>query len=524
MILSRKAKAAYVSRDFDSFLWMKKLTRRDLLAEINALRVRPEFKTDPWLHQLVCFYIGVCVPRFLFLLDMGLGKSKIALDLMTQAQREKRLRRALVCVPRLINLESWRDDILKHSHLEPWLVSVENVEAKRERLLSPGGDLTVIDYQGLQWALCDKKKDKKGIQLVRNEKLVAMARKLYNFTVLDESHKLKNHEGLWFNLVDKLTSQMDSCYAMTGTLFGRDVEDVWSQFYLVDQGETFGENLGLFRSTFFTAKATPWSMGKEYTYDKRQTRQLNKMLQHRSIRYDDDEISEIELPRKMPPIVARLDMAEDQREHYLRAVEGVINAGANRQDLDAPWIRMRQITSGYLKWSDGHGDHLVKFAHNPKLDALERLIDEMGTSKLVVVYSYTDTGSIICERLKKLKIDHEWFYGGTKDKSGSRRRFMEDPACRVFVMNAEAGGTGNDGLQRVSRYMVFFESPGVTTRAQTEKRIHRAGQKERTYFYDLVMRGTVDQGILRSLAEDRDLYDSVIRTSGADRKKMLLGG
>lgn len=520
MLLSRRALADYADRDFNSYLWMKELSRQALLAELQAFKVPPTFKTEPWLHQLVCVFIGLCEPRFLFMLDMGLGKSKILLDLITQAQREKTLRRALVSVPRLINIDSWSEDIERHSDLEPWPISMSDVEAKRDALLCPRGDVTLIDYQGLHWALCNKKKGKKGVSLVRDDKLVKMAQKLYNFIGLDESHKLKNHDNLWFGLMRQLTKEADRVYATTGTLFGRNVEDIWSQFYLVDQGETFGENLGLFRGTFFTAKMNPWK-GTVYSYNVRMTRQLNKMLQNRSLRYDESEVNDL------PARVYRrlnLDMGSEQREHYLRAVEGIINSGGDSRALEAPWLRMRQITSGYLKWKDDYGDHMVKFKQNPKLDALERLIDEMGDSKIVVCYDYTETGKMICERLASLKIDHEWFYGGTKDKPGSRRRFLDDPGCRVFVMNSEAGGTGNDGFQKVARYMVFYESPTpVITRKQTEKRIHRPGQKDRVFIYDLSLKRSVDGGILTLLAEGKDLYASVVGASQKSRKSWLLG-
>lgn len=523
MIIARQALEDYVSREFNSYLWMKKLNRQALEQELARFPVPPRFKTKPWLHQLVCFYIGLCEPEFLYLLDMGLGKSKILLDLITQRQREKRLRRALVTVPRLINIDSWGDDILRHSDLEPTLAMVEEIEAKREHLLNPRGDLTVIDYQGLQWALCVKRKGKKGNELVRDDKLVRMAQRLYNFIGIDESHKLSNHESLWFGIMRQLTREAQFVYATTGTLFGRNVENIWSQFYLVDRGDTFGENLGPFRATFFTTKMNPWK-GAVYTYDRKQTRQLNKMLQHRSIRYDDDEISEMELPKRMPAITIKLEMSDEQREHYMRALQGVIDAGDDPKVMEAPWIRMRQITSGYLKWKDGHGDHIVRFKRNPKLEALERLYDEMGDSKLVIPYVYTDTGQLISERLTALKIKHEWFYGGTKDKLGSRHRFMEDPACRVMVMNAESGGTGNDGMQKVARYMAFYESPPVITRKQTEKRIDRPGQTKRTYFYDLMMRGTCDKGILDNIKDEKDLFDSVVKATKAERKRLLLVG
>lgn len=510
MILSRQAVVDFQTREFDSFLWMKGLTERQLHAELCRMTVQPYFKTKPWLHQLVCFFIGVHHPEFLFLLDMGLGKSKIVLDLVTHARRTKRLRRALVTVPRMINMDSWRDDILLHSDLEPWDVNVSDTEEKWERLADPRGDLTVIDYQGLHLALSEKRPAKKGKHtLVPDEKRIRRIKKLYNFVAADESHKLTNTDSLWFALMRRLTAEAEFTYATTGTLFGRDLEDIWPQFFLVDKGETFGVNRGLFRASFFTAKPNPWGRGEKYEYDGRNDAKLNQMLQHRSLRYDESEV--LDLPTRVP-VVEQFSMSQEQREHYTRALEGLINATGNLEEMKGQWVRMRQIISGYLVWDDEHGRHTLRFKENHKLDGLERLLDEMGPrAKAVVCYDYTETGQMIVDRVREMGIGHEWFYGGTKDKTASRDRFMTDPACRVFVMNSSAGGTGNDGLQKAARYMFLYETPtSPVERKQTIKRIHRPGQTMRTFIYDLVMRGSLDPGILMGIQENVDTYDSVV--------------
>lgn len=521
MIISKRAVDAYLRRQCDAFDWMKKLGRGELVQELNRFKTPPRFITDPWLHQLVCVYIGLCEPRFLFLLDMGLGKSKIIMDLIAQSLRAGELRRALITVPRLINIDSWIDDMGKHSDLEPNPVSLADIEAKRDLLLSPKGDVTLIDYQGLHWALCDKVKGKKGARLVRNDKLVRMATRLYNFIGLDESHKLGNHESLWWGIINQLTRTADRVYATTGTLFGGNMDAIWSQFYLVDRGETFGETLGLYRGAFFRVKQHQWK-GVEYHFDKKMLPDLNRMLRHRSLRYEDTEV--LDLPRAMSVRVP-LTMGDEQREHYLRAVEGVINAGGDPRELEAPWIRMRQITSGYLKWNDAHGDHLIYFKDNPKLADLEDRLRSMQDSKVIICYEYTDTGRMISNRLKELGIQHEWLYGGTKDRQGLRRRFLDpNHASGVLLMNSEAGGTGNDGLQDVARYMIFYESPSsVITRKQTERRIRRAGQQRRQFYYDLAFRHSVDQGILDNLKEGRDLYEMVMLGSAKQRRGFLLG-
>jgi SNF2 family DNA or RNA helicase len=517
--ISREAVREFLGRDFDDWRWIKKVPRADLEAEVAALRVRPAFRTRPWDHQLACFLIGLSAPEMLYLLDMGAGKTKIIADLFTQRLREGNARRALVGVPRLINIDSWEEDLDRHSDLHSLLVNCEDIEEKRERLLNPGkAEIVVSDYQGLHWALSRKVKGKRGPKLERDDKLVRRAQKLYDFVAADEIHKLSNKDNLQHGIVNQLMSAARYRYGATGTLFGRDVQALWAAFRLVDRGETFGPNLGIFRAAFFREEMNAWK-GTTYVFDKTKDRALNRMIQHRSIRYEEAEISD--LPKRVH-LKHVVDMSAEQRSHYDRALEGLINAGGQLAELDAAWLRMRQIASGYLAWKDGAGDHVVRFKDNPKLDWLESKIDEMGDSKVVVCHDYTETGAMICERLKARGIGHARYYGGTRDKSATRRRFLDDPACRVLVMNSESGGTGNDGLQRVARYMIFYETPTPPiTRKQTEKRIHRPGQERRSFIWDVIADRSLDAGILAQIREGVDIHSRVVNGRPPSKKFFL---
>lgn len=507
MLIARRAVREFLDRDLDSFLWMKKLTRDRILRELDRLKVKPRFKREPWLHQLVCFYICLMYPRFMLLLDMGAGKTGILSMVIEQLLREGKLDRALVTVPRIINMTSWEDDVIAGSNLEPWLIDSTDIEEKWERLLKPRGDITIIDIQSLTLAIC-KKVGKKKTQLVRDDKKIKLLAQRYNLLGIDETHKqVANHDSLWSSLLHQISKRMDFCYGATGTLFGKRVEDAWAQFYIVDEGETFGENLGPFRAAFFDTKMNPWS-GAKYVYRKEMHSTFHTMLQHRSIRYEESELQDL------PPMVPRpqyFEMGEEQREHYMRALDGLISAGGNLRELDAQYTRMRQIVSGYLAWEDDSGKHVLRFKDNPKLDGLESLIDNMGDSKIVVPYWYTETGRMIVERVKAMGIGVEWLWGGTKDRAALRERFLTNKESQVLVMQAEAGGTGNDGLQKVARYMVFYETPtDPTTRTQTQKRIHRPGSERRVYIYDLIMRRTLDKGILEAIKDGIDTHTAVV--------------
>lgn len=513
MLISKKAVEEYIGREFKSYYWMKKLTERELLAELDKLEVKPEFKTKPWAHQLVSFFIGLVEPRWLFNLDMGAGKSKVMLDLMTQFRREGRLtKKALVMVPRLINLASWENAILEHSNLTAWMCTGGIVE-KQDRLLNPQGDVSVIDYMGLQLATTQKK----GKKLVRDEAVIRKLQKVYDFIVIDESHKVKNKDTLRYGIVNQLTKHAQFVYEITGTVFGRNVEDFVPQFYLLDRGETF-QTLGLFRAAFCTEKQDFWS-GTVYQFDPKKTHLFTQFIQNKSIRYEADECND--LP-KCTHVQIKCNLAEQQRKHYTDAVDGVINTGGQLGELEGAWIRLRQIASGYLQWKDEYGEHVIDFDENSKLEALEDLIESCGDSKIVVSYEYTATGKRITDMLTRLKIKHRWLYGGTKDHTATIRQFISDPEVRVFVMNSEAGGTGVDGLQKVARYLVFVESPcSPITRKQTEKRIDRPGQLHRTFIYDLVMQRTIDHRILSFIKEGNDLHAAVMGRGKKDLKNWL---
>lgn len=519
MIISKHAVADYLDRDFNDFNWMKRVRREQLLGEIRSLKVRPIFKTSPWTHQMVCFYLAMCHPEFLFLLDMGLGKTKIIADVITQRIREKRIDRALVTVPRFINMESWREDLDRHSELEPNLANIPLIEAKQEALLNPKGEVTVIDYQGLHWATCVKKKGK----LVKDPKMIARVQKLYPFIAADESHKLGNNDSLWFSIMRQLTKTAEFKYGMTGTLFGKDLEAIWSQFFLIDRGETFGENLGLFRGAFFDVSVHQWK-GTVYTPKPRMARQLNRMIQHRSIRYDEDEVPETELPPRVM-LHSTVLMSDEQSVAYVKLINGVIDANGTVSKLDAGiWAKLRQVASGYLKWEDGYGNHLLRFKDNPKLESLDSWLERIGTEKFVISCELTETGRMVCDHLTKRGIKHVWYYGGTKDQAATRQQFLNDPGCQCFVMNSEAGGTGTDGLQRVARYFIFYEEPvNPITWKQTLKRVHRSGQTRRTYIISLRVKHTIETKIAKSVQDGVDLYDLVVKGKAVITKGLLMG-
>lgn len=509
---------AYLARELDDWSWVKKLSRGQLLAELDRLKHPFAFKTKPWTHQLAVALIGAHLRRFAILLDMGLGKSKIMLDLMSYRRNEGTMTRALVLVPRLVNIGSWMDDIRVHSDLR--VQPIVGTTAQKWELLTEGEyDIALADYRNFGLLLHDRvevvRKGKKVKEQVLNKKRVSEVAARHNFLVLDEIQKCRNHDALQWKALYALSKLVEFSYGMTGTPFGRSPITAWAQFKLVDLGDTFGTTISLFREAFFTESFTPF--GPEWKFNKRRTAKFREFLRHGSLRY-----TEAEGPDLPPKIVQQITvpMAPDQREHYRQVLKGRIEAGEQSQEVEAIYVRLRQIASGYLEWDDpDSGQRVVmRFAQNPKLEALEELVEAAGDEKLVVFYSYTTTGRIICEMLDRLKVKHRWLYGGQRDPLEAQTAFKTDPSVRVLVANTQSGGSGLN-LQ-VARYVVFFECPAAPDdRWQAEKRCARPGQQKTVYVYDLVAEKSIDLRVLDFIREGKDLHESLV--NGRSRKALF---
>jgi len=88
-------------------------------------------------------------------------------------------------------------------------------------------------------------------------------------------------------------------------------------------------------------------------------------------------------------------------------------------------------------------------------------------------------------------------------------RFQTDPACRLFLGNIQAAGVGL--TLTASAHVVFAELdwvPGNIT--QAEDRCHRIGQTDSVLVQHLVLEGSLDATMARTLVEKQTLIDAAL--------------
>lgn len=525
-VVAQAAIDGLLDRKLSSYAWIKKASRKELEDILRPLPFRVGDDPDtgeerkPYLHQLACAAIASELPDFLFFLDMGAGKTSLAFHIYRWHRKFSGLRRLLVCVPKAVNVQSWLDEAEVHAP-DLKLVPLLGNAKQRHKLVRQRGDIYVINYAGLQTYMTSlqqvrrKRGKSKKRKRVIDEKMARVFVDRFDGVVLDESHKIGNHMSLVYHECRRFTKAYRFVYALTGTPFGRDPIKLWPQFHCVDNGKTLGHSVGLFRAAFYNAVEKPWAI--EYNFDKRMDKRLRGMLQHRSIYYAEHEYADMR-PVSRIPVTLRLSLAA--REQYQAAVQRVRESRGDVDELQGAFLWQRMVTSGFLSVKSELGGRLTQeFEDNPKLEMLEELlIDVPESSKAVVFHDYIYTGDMIGKRLRSLGIGYSRLGGGaTEDPADALRKFLRDDGVRVMLANSESGGTGLN-LQRVCNYIFFYESPvDPITRNQAERRVDRPGQKRKVFIYDLVVKNSVDERILKWIKEGRNLFTAVC---GGGRKAL----
>jgi len=430
----------------------------------------------------------------------------LMLDLFSYRKRCHHATKLLVLVPCIPNIAAWSDEVTTHApNLTTGCFTPDVVGERRLDLVTdPAIDICIMTYAGCL-RMMSSGGGGKGLML--NPKKSKIVTQAFDFVVYDESTFMGKHTSKYFKMCKVLSKAAKFRYGLTGTPFGNDLHILWSQYYSVDFGETFGETVGLFRGAFFKASPDFWSKGFTYTFDKSKTQDLHRFMHHKGIRYAESECQD--LPEAVKTTF-KVTFPKENWEYYSRAKEEYENAWQDFSLLESSYTRLRQLASGYLIVKDGQEDrHTVVFKENPKIDMLLELIDETPeATKVIVFHDFVKTGEIISEHLKAHKIKHARLFSGAHHKDQIYKDFKENPKTKVLVANQSAAFGLN--LQ-IAKYAMFFESVSdPIIRQQMVKRIHRGGQLDRVFIYDIVVKGSIEERILKALQEGKDFFTEVV--------------
>lgn len=511
MLIKKSAIRAFLSRQRNDWaLFFKNATPAELEKEKAALPAVPPIWEKLRQHQRASFLLGVQERRLACLNDPGTGKTLLAVALARYFKHAGIARRHLVLVERRVNCWEWAREIAKHTNTK-YLVLHGSTEEKWERFERSDATLIITTYAGFMTMVCRKTINKKGItKLQPNLTLMRRVMARVDGLILDEVHTCKRKAKLPFRLCRRMSKHCKTVLTLTGTPFGRDPIDLWAQMFLVDGGYTLGETLGLYRAAFFKEKLDQYK-GTIFVFDKTKQSILHKFLSNISIRYEADQA---DLP-KLVHIKKYVHLLEDASGYYEKALGALRAARGNKTIMRNSFIRMRQISSGFLGYNDDDTGQRasIMFDENPKLDMTLSIIEGLSY-KVIVFHEFIVSGNTLAKELKQRKIGHVLINGQTKDTQAALQSFDRRSDVRVLLLN-NSMATGLN-LQ-AAKYGIYYEAPlSPIVRKQSRHRFERQGSKHKTVFmYDCLCHGTVDERILQFHRLGRNLFEAIIDGSEA---------
>lgn len=442
-------------------------------------------------------------------IDMGGGKTLLTLLLLKYRKQKGIAGKAVVFVPYITSVATWVDECAKFTPELRCVPLVGNTKDNLKRL-QEAGDLFVICYPSAV-AMVSSREDGKW-------KLAADAVRIhfkdFDFLVMDEAHRCKSASSLTYRMCRAISAQCEYVLGLTGTPFGRDLGDLWPQFYLIDFGETLGSTFGFYREVFFTPKRNYWG-GYEYTFKKRLFPDLKRIIKNASIHYGIDEF--YDMP-PMVPIIREVSAPIDSHgyiETAIKNIEGCVkkdgtNNEGNYRIIQSNYLQLRQLSSGFMTLFDDEEKIHVKFDDNHKLDALQAEIEAMPQgSKAVIFHHFVYSSGVISERLTKMGVKHARVWSGQKDPIGEIRKFQSDSECMVLVLNWRSGSSSLN-LQNANYVLVYEQPDSPIDRNQGESRVWRPGQSRRVFLIDLIVKGTWDKRMYDSNKAGRSLLDELL--------------
>lgn len=220
----------------------------------------------------------------------------------------------------------------------------------------------------------------------------------------------------------------------------------------------------------------------------------------------------------LPPQVAvpiHLEMTKRQQTAYFEMMSEFYTV-VKGMDVSADMVltqydKLRQISS-CVAMQNGNMRSIEEPRNNPKIRAVLDVHDG-GPGKTIVVYTYKPSGDVLMAALRDLK--PAWIRGGMKpgEVVEEKRRFNDDPECRVLVGQQAAtcmGHTllGGEGRDRCNRTIYYENSFSLRDRLQMNDRNHRGDQDQPCTLYDLVT-SPMDQLVVDALIAKKSLADSV---------------
>lgn len=501
--------------------------------------VRPnyQYKTTPKGKQLEVIEDTWHQPYWALLCRPGTGKTKMGLDTAGLLYMAGEITALIVVSPNGVHRQWVQEGVPTHlPESIPWsggfYESGMGVRATKKLFAAltqrePGLRILAISFDGLQ--------TKEGKKFATE---LAVAHRA--LLIVDESHFVSNTKGQAYRAVLKLGGACPYRRIATGTLLRQNPFSAYGQFELLQHAILGFPTLSSFKSMY--SQMLPPNHGMVVNIAKAFKERTGRTMTPRIIARDEEDRpiyrNLSHLRKQIARFASFLTLADVQgtepevlqSTRYVSPTPGQKAIYEQLQDIgvvqhkgglltaDSALVlatRLCQIVGGFVPSDDDPEAKSVIGSNtvNPKVQEVLNVIEELGPDEKVIIWCRFTAE--ITAVLNALASDCSVRYDGTvseKGKAENKKRFISDPTCRFFVGHIRAGGTGLDGLQAVSNYMVFYSNGySYTDREQAIARQARTGGSLVVNVIDILMQDTVDNDVVRCMQTAQDVHEKVLR-------------
>lgn len=520
-----------------------RLALEQVAADLEARKLPDDFTyvTPPYDHQVDGLCWAYYNLRCALFYDPGLGKTKIAIDLMRLLRHLGNRAQTLVLGPR-VTIQNWGREIDIHSgHQLKWAAIAGTAAQKKDairRIADEGADVVIATYDTAR-SLVD---------------LIASTLPYRNL-VCDEAHLVKSWDSARTKATWEIAQQTTRRLNMTGSPTQGNPLDLYGQYkilgdcfmpeeyfafkkkYLVTPGVgshviTGYKNLDILnsRTTFLSTRRTKEEcldlpertiVDVEYVLTPMQGAIHNQLVNE--MKLDPDQLADqlgLDAARRarMPP-QARMPHRAATLAKLLQVASGFIiknesdpsfcdnveEGGCKHLEFCVE-NRIRPRTPACAVDQTPLPNVITTFDENPKLDALEELLDTLlgdPTHKVIVWCVFNHELNIVQARLEQRGVGFSRVDGSTEDMQGQIDNFNDKPEVRVYLAQVT---TGVGVTLNAAGYMIYYSMPySLTTYTQSLDRNYRIGQTKNVTVYRLLGRGTPEPAIARLIDNKVDV-------------------
>ena len=466
-----------------------------------------KYKTEPFKHQRQSLIEGAEPHNFAYFMEMGTGKTKVAIDNAAYLYQAQKIDYVFVIAPNSV-YQNWKKEIDIHcpeeTNIYIWKVSKDKIfKMDPNKLTFVLMNVEALSHSsGKKWL--ESKLQKHGMR---------------SMIILDESTSIKNLKASRTKAIIKIGQLARFKRILTGSPITKSPLDLFSQCAFLDKKLLGYENFTVFKSKYavmYSIERGGYSIQIPKYYVNLE--ELEFKLKNFSYRVRKKDC--LDLPEKMY-VQRYVDMPEEQRQAYDRLK---ITAMTIMQDEEVSYnnkltelLKLQQVTNGFVKTDEGN---IVDFKTNAKLKELMSIIEETQDKCIIwanYVHNIESIKSKLAETYGTDSVVSIYGKDSVEDRNQAVENFQNKDEYRFLVGNPTVGGYGL--TLTAAKYVIYFSnSYNLEVRQQSEDRAHRIGQKSQVTYIDIICRDTIDQMVLHNLENKIELC---AKTLGEQVQKWL---